>query len=636
VARDDVDVLAMTRKNLITFTSLLARYLERIGCGVSRAMGYLPILLMGGASLAGAADLRLPENEIVVSGAVSIERSAGQLTITQTTDKGIINWGSFDIGADAKVNFLQPNSSSSTLNRISSGLSTSILGQLTANGKIFVLNSGGVLVGGGARVNVGSLVMSTLQIADQDFLSDQYVLARGEHDGGITNEGSIVGDQVALVSPRILNRGTIDAKSDVVFASGDLVELSITNNNTIVLRMHASAVDSLIDNQGSINAGRVTFKANAMQAIVDSTINLPRSANTIVSENGVLTLVESSGTVIAQQIDLDAGERGGVRVSGILNGSNAAGDGGKIIVTGEEVSVAGSAVISANGFTGGGVVLLGGDWQGQGNTREATFTTIESGAELSANATHTGDGGTIVAWSDVANENSVTKAQGQFAVIGGEEQGSGGRVETSGHRLVLDEVAVNATAPNGKTGQWLIDPVDFTIAASGGDITGTTLGTNLSSADVTILSSSGASGSDGDINVNDAVSWSANTLTLNASGDININSNLLGSGSAKLALLYGQGAVSSGNTSDYTIAKTDAGFSAKVDLPDGANFSTKLGSDGSTVSYTVISSLYFTAQATAVRCKRFFPNLVPLQVSTHNAARPRPPEQARRFRSLRP
>ena len=145
---------------------------------------------------------------------------------------------------------------------------------------------------------------------------------------------------------------------------------------------------------------------------------------------------------------------------------------------------------------------------------------------------------------------------------------------------------ITTLANVGKTGTWLIDPTDFTVAASGGDITGTQLSSDLGSNNVTIQSTNGALGTNGNILVNDVVSWSANKLTLNAQANININQNLNGSGTASLALEYGQGAVASGNTSGYTLAST-----AKIALPSGTNFSTKLGSDGTTKNFYVINSL---------------------------------------------
>ncbi len=126
--------------------------------------------------------------------------------------------------------------------------------------------------------------------------------------------------------------------------------------------------------------------------------------------------------------------------------------------------------------------------------------------------------------------------------------------------------------------------MDFTIAASGGDITGAQLGTELASGNVVVQSSAGASGSDGDINVNDHVSWSANQLTLSAYRDININATLNGTGTASLALGYGQGAPAAGNTANLNI-------SAPVNLPTGNSLSETLGSDGTAVNYSVINDL---------------------------------------------
>jgi hypothetical protein len=92
-----------------------------------------------------------------------------------------------------------------------------------------------------------------------------------------------------------------------------------------------------------------------------------------------------------------------------------------------------------------------------------------------------------------------------------------------------DNVNITTDASKGQAGQWLIDPVDFTVAASGGDITGSALGTLLGSNNVLIMtqlgglvpfgstSKLGNSGTNGDIFINDSVNWSANrTLTLDA------------------------------------------------------------------------------------------------------------------------
>lgn len=168
------------------------------------------------------------------------------------------------------------------------------------------------------------------------------------------------------------------------------------------------------------------------------------------------------------------------------------------------------------------------------------------------------------------------------------DSGDGGFIETSAATVTIaDDLSISTLSADGDTGTWLIDPEDFTIAASGGDMTGDQVSTALASTDLEIQSSSGSSGSNGDIFINDSITWSANKLTLNAYRNIEINAELFGSGTAQLALYYGQGA------SDGVISGTEAGYSinAPVNLAAGNNFFTRLGSDGAEITYYVITGL---------------------------------------------
>jgi uncharacterized Zn-binding protein involved in type VI secretion len=123
--------------------------------------------------------------------------------------------------------------------------------------------------------------------------------------------------------------------------------------------------------------------------------------------------------------------------------------------------------------------------------------------------------------------------------------GDGGSIETSAATVnIASQAKITTAAPKGRTGTWRIDPVDFNIAPTGGNISGATLSALLVTNSVVI--STIASGPDattpgtppvstrntttpgnGDINVNDAVAWTAapstTTLTLNAARDVNVN-----------------------------------------------------------------------------------------------------------------
>lgn len=123
--------------------------------------------------------------------------------------------------------------------------------------------------------------------------------------------------------------------------------------------------------------------------------------------------------------------------------------------------------------------------------------------------------------------------------------GNGGFIETSAaHVNISNDAHITTVAPMGQIGTWLIDPQDFTIgSAPGNNITGATLSNLLVTNSVIISTNIGTDGDvagtppvssrfsttpgNGDINVNEAVSWTASsnatTLTLNAARDVNIN-----------------------------------------------------------------------------------------------------------------
>lgn len=144
----------------------------------------------------------------------------------------------------------------------------------------------------------------------------------------------------------------------------------------------------------------------------------------------------------------------------------------------------------------------------------------------------------------------VAYAYGGTANIGGTldasapDRGDGGFIETSGDQVkIADSAVVTTRSDTGKTGQWLIDPDGYTIANNGGDISATFL-SNLLASDATNLTieSTQGSGADGDLDVNDAVSWASNAkLTLKATDDVNVNAAITASGDAAgLTLTAGQ------------------------------------------------------------------------------------------------
>src|ERR1035437_2621322 len=371
-----------------------------------------------------------PTGGAVSAGSASIAGGAGKTTISQSSQNVAINWQGFNIGQTEAVRFVQPNSSSVALNRVLGSDPSSILGSLSANGKVFLVNPNGILFGKGAQVNVGGLVASTLNITDGDFMAGKYNFA-GAGNGTILNQGSINADggYVALLGANVSNQGVISAKlGTVALAAGNAVTLDMAGDGLLNVTVNQGAVNALVQNGGVSRAdgGQVLLTAQAAGNLLQSAVN-------------------NTGVIQAQTIE-----------------------------------------------NHNGTIRLMGDMQSG---------TVNVGGRLDASAPNGGDGGFV---------------------------------ETSAaHVKVQDNARITTAAVQGLTGTWLIDPLDFTIAAPsvGGDIAGTTLSAQLVSSNVTISSDSGHAGVNGDINVNEAiggsVSWTATpnttTLTLNAHRDVNVN-----------------------------------------------------------------------------------------------------------------
>jgi filamentous hemagglutinin family protein len=224
---------------------------------------------------------------------------------------------------------------------------------------------------------------------------------------------------------------------------------------------------------------------------------------------------------------------------------------------------------------------------------------MTAGAKDALLASVVNNTGIIEARTVASHDGTITLlggASGGTVTVGGTLDasapggGSGGRVDTSGaHVEVDDQARVTTVSADGQYGSWLIDPQDFTVAASGGDITGAALSANLATTSVALNSSSGGSSGRGNVNVDAAVAWHANTsLSFNASNDVDINANITATG-AKAGIIIDP------NTANGSAAASGSGTfnlgpSAAVNLPNVSPISSTALVIGGT-SYTVINRL---------------------------------------------
>ncbi|EGL6732091.1 filamentous hemagglutinin N-terminal domain-containing protein [Salmonella enterica] len=412
--------------------------------------GLLPAMVL-------AADL--PTGGQIVGGQGSISTSGNQMTIHQQTQNMATNWHSFDIGKNNTVQFVQPDSSSVALNRVTGASGSQIMGTLKANGQVFILNPNGVLFGKDARVNVGGLVASTKNISTADFMKGQYTLSGNGNPGAqVVNQGSLTtakGGYIVLAGERVSNSGTVTTPSGkTVLAAGKTVTLQLDNGGLTSVSVNGSVVNALVENRGLISAtnGQVYLTAKGQDMLL----------NTVVNNSGT---VEAKGLASrGGEIVLSGGDSGVVSQSGHLLADSQTGQGGKITLEGQNIHLAGGSLTSATGKTGGGEVYVGGGWQGQDSRiKNASKVVMDKTATADVSATDAGNGGTAVLWSD-----DYTNFRGTVLAKGGSQSGNGGRVETSSHRNLHAYGEVDASARAGHGGDWLLDPTDVTIVSTGG------------------------------------------------------------------------------------------------------------------------------------------------------------------------
>lgn len=265
----------------------------------------------------------------VNSGDASINQSGLITTINQTSQHANINWNSFNVGENETVNFVQPNSNSSTLNQIHDANPSSILGAINANGRVFLSNSNGFIFGANSAVNVGSLFATTSQI---DNLSDSNLELSAGGQGSIINQGNInteSGGYIAFFAPAIENSGTLNSPEG---------NITLSNANSGVLYLPDSAgigftIDSLdslnpigIENTGTIKAsgGQVLLSSSAIDTALRSAINNQGiiDVSAIHQDGGDIRILASAGSIDQ---------------AGILNADSVLkGDGGNIIMIAEK------------------------------------------------------------------------------------------------------------------------------------------------------------------------------------------------------------------------------------------------------------------------------------------------------------
>ncbi len=439
----------------------------------------IALLSTGTATAAGLAPnalptTALPTGAVANTGKVAISTQGAAMTIQQTTDKASVNWNAFNIGSGASVNVQQNSVNSVLLNRVVGNDPSQILGKLTANGQVVLVNPNGIVFGKDGSVAASAFTASTFGISEKDFANGKYNYTRNGSTAAVTVENGATlsatapSGYVALIGASVDNQGAISTQGgSVVMAAGEKAALpeamtsnvSVPLSGKVRLELAPSSINASVTNSGTITTegGQVLMQAAALSDAVAS-----------VTHTGTIDTTGGQGGAVTLQAD-----HGDIKVSGSVNAnSTGAGNAGGDVVIGRDVAT--------------GVLAK---------------TTDVSGAKL---------------------------------------ESQGGFVETSGEYLKTDGISVKAK-------EWLLDPNDIVIgsvATTGGSLSAAQAANGVSQilasdvntalnagTNVTIATSASATGGNGDITVNAAVSntTAGNTLTLNAGRSVVLNNSITAS-----------------------------------------------------------------------------------------------------------
>ncbi|PKM38337.1 MAG: filamentous hemagglutinin [Gammaproteobacteria bacterium HGW-Gammaproteobacteria-10] len=318
---------------------------------LKRSAACVKLAVAGGLAVGSVspvqAELPVPSAVWASMGQATKQVMGNHMHIDQLTDRAILNWQSFNIGKDNSVHFQQPSSTSIALNKIFQNDPSRILGALTANGQVYLVNRNGFVFGKDSRVDVRGLVASTLDISDDVFdqgitkvfsnsgaaafqnnefvLRDQNgnavmddngqpikaLLAKDANGNPIRasitlEEGAQVksgtGERILIIAPTITNKGSIqsDDGQAILAASTDKVYLQEASGDTDVRGLLVEVqTGGDVSNLGEISSrrGNVTMIGFAVNQ------NGKVSATTSINVNGSIRLIARENAAVLSTPD---------------------------------------------------------------------------------------------------------------------------------------------------------------------------------------------------------------------------------------------------------------------------------------------------------------------------------------------
>ena len=393
-----------------------------------------------------------PQQGIVTHGSASITgEGSDSVTISQSSDRAFIEWESFSVGAGQRVDFHQPSSQSVTANKVIGTDPSEIFGQISATGKLIILNGNGVVFGADSVIDAAAFIATTHDMAAEDVMSGTDALDLSGGTATIINNGNIAirdGGFAALLAPQIVNNGVITARLGTVsLAASQSVSVDFYGDGLLSFSAD-SALQSvpndgpLIDEQGQITAdgGLVTMTTKQASNIITDSVNIGGivRARSAITQNGRIILSGEGTTLIEDDGVLDASSSDGI-------------DGGTISITAQSLSQGGRLDVSAEAGNGGAVTI-------------STTVQLRNAGRIDA-ASSSASGGDVR-----ISANSIIENQSNVISVSGGTQG--GTITASAETGFVTSGRYDASSNDGTGGRIDLTATDLRLLGARLDASG--------------------------------------------------------------------------------------------------------------------------------------------------------------------
>jgi filamentous hemagglutinin family protein len=386
----------------------------------------------------------------------------------------------FNLSATQTAKFLSEPAIRHIFARIRGGEASVINGTLQINGglsNLFLINPTGILFGPNVRLNLPALFAATTATGiqfDQGIWNvdssdspahlashPQQLLFALQNPGSIINSGNLTaasGQAISLTGGNVINTGVINAPG------GPITIAAIPGRQQVRISQAGSVISFDVAQSPDRN-----LTTDTLAQLLTKGQNIRHAPQLTVNAAGKVQL-QGSGLTIdpTTPTTLQAG----------TIATSARDQPGAVQILGTQVILQGATVQANSDRASGGQILIGGDFQGQGQVPTAQITQIDATSKISANGNR--DGGKVIVWA-----NRDTTMQGTITATGGSSDrhddstsnsssdssnfhrtinsNNGGFVEVSGKSRLNLTGKIDVSAPQGKAGKVLLDPQDIVI-----------------------------------------------------------------------------------------------------------------------------------------------------------------------------